>query len=302
MPDHFKPEQQLANPEREREYTSRVLLHFFRHGEKESIPGRTNEEQMLTAAGRRQGLETGLMRPEAKPSAMAFGSDIPRSQEMAGFDLAGAQRREDISGDESLDELRDILDQDIKIGTKLAVDPRLGFHYDDPGLLAEATKAYKNGQALKFVVENSDEIAKNAGDNDSTTYAKSAANVSEILNKYMTIASRFDQIVSDEDKKEKYSDTLERFMGSHAGVIDVFLCKVVEKLKGVEVRNKLVQALNNNGFNFAEGFDIEIDVINGETQMRIKYSKPEDERGEAFEIDEMIPREMLEEMMEAGGK
>jgi hypothetical protein len=118
----------------------------------------------------------------------------------------------------------------------------------------------------------------------------------------MTIAPRFDQIVSDEEKKEKYSDTLERFMGSHAGVIDVFLCKVVEKLKGIEERNKLVESLANSGFNFAEGFDVEIDVINGEPQMRIKYSKPKDERGEAFEIDEVVPHEILEQMIEEGKK
>lgn len=282
-----------------REYSSRILLHFLRHGEKESVPGKTNQKQMLTAAGRYQGLETGLKGPEAKPSAMAFGSDIPRSQEMAGFDLAGAQRREDISGDESLEELMDKLNQGRKVGTKLAADPRLGFYYE-PELYSQVSNAGKSG--LKFVVESSDEIAEKTGDKESTTYSRTAANVSEILDKYLTIASRFDEIVSDEDKKEKYSDTLERFMGSHAGVIDVFLCKVVEKLKGVEERNKLVESLANSGFNFAEGFDIEIDVINGEPQMRIKYSKPKDERGEAYDIDEVVPREMLEEMIKEGKK
>ncbi len=294
-------EEQVLSPEAEK-YSSRVLLHFLRHGEKESVAGRKNEEQLLTATGRQQGLEAGLSGPEAKPSAVAFGSDIPRAQEMAGFDLAGAQRRGDITGNETLEELRVKLDQDLKLGTKLAVDPRLGFHYDNPGLKERVSQAYKDSRGLDFMVHNSDALAEELGDKTSTTYNRVATNVSQVLDKYLTIAPRFDQIVSDEEKKEHYSDTLERIMGSHAGVLDVFLCKVVEKIRGAEERDKLMAALGNNIFNFAEGFDVEIDMINGEPQMRLRYSKPKDERGEAYEFDEIIPKNILEEMIADGEK
>jgi len=293
--------EQVDSPEA-REYSSRVLLHFIRHGEKESDPNKKGDEQLLTAAGRRQGLETGLKGPEAKPSAVAFGSDILRAQEMAGFDLAGAKRRDDITGEESLEELREKLNQDLNVGSKLAVDARLGFVFKSPDFKKDVGAAYKEGQGLKFMVENSDQLAEQLGDKESSTYSRIAANVSEVLDKYLTISPRFDEIVSNDEKRQYYSDTLERFMGSHAGVLDVFLCKLVEKLKGVEERNRLMESLDNNSFNFAEGFDIEIDMVGGEPQMRIRYSKLKDERGEAFEIDEVIPHEMLEEIIKEGKK
>lgn len=290
----------LASPEEAEKYTSRVLLHFIRHGEKESDPNKLNRDLLLTPKGRQQGLEKGLSGLKAKPSAMAFGSSMLRAQEMAGLQLAGAQRRDDITGEESFDELRAKVNEGVW-GTKFASDPRLSFHFDTPEFEAAAVAAYKKGRSLKFTVEESDQLAEKLNDQISSSYSHVSAEFARVIDKYFAIAPRFDKIVSDSGKKDYYSDTLERFMGSHAGALDVFLCKVVEKVKGVDERNKLVAALGNDAFDFAESFDVEIDMIDGQPQLRIRYQKEKDNRGDAFVFDEAIPYEIIQKIIEEGG-
>ena len=287
-----------ARPENQGSMPSRIILHFTRHAEKGQDPALNNYEQLMTKTGRQQGLDKGENRGKVYPTAVAVGSRITRSKEMAGFEMAGAQQREDITSADSLTELEQKLDQDLKFGSKLGVDSRLGFYYQ-PEMDQAVRKAYKAGRGLEFIINESDVFAQQRGDRESTTYSRVSANVAEFIRKYMAVAPRFNKLLEDEGKKKKYGEILERFIGSHAGVMDVFLCKIIEKIKGADERDKFVYSLTDQMFDYAEGFEIEINNLSNEAepQVRIIYAKTDEENKKIFEFDEIIPLATIEEII-----
>ena len=294
-------EEHKISPESGKEnYSSRTLLHFFRHGEKASDPNKTNFEQLLTKKGKLQGYEKGKKGPEAYPTAIAFGGYVKRAQEIAGTTMAGAKRME-ITGEESLEEIKIKLDEGLNYGSKMGIDKNLGFYYESEFCKIK-DDAYNESRGLKFIVEESDELAEKLGDKYSSTYLRSAGRIAKVLEKYSSIAPKFGEIISDDEKKKKYGDVLERFMGSHMGVIDVFLCRVVEKIKGRDERDRLVQMLGNNGFDPAEGFDIEIDTLASQKEpvIRLKYNKENKDGDEVFSFNEIIPPELIRELIDEG--
>ena len=57
-------------------------------------------------------------------------------------------------------------------------------------------------------------------------------------------------------------------------MLESFLAKLIEKTKGIKERDRFVQALNNQGFDYAEGFDVEIrNKESGEPIIHISYKK-----------------------------
>jgi hypothetical protein len=307
MPENFNPEQVLS-PEEEREYTSRVLLHFARHGQRTKDHGDGSDSvQILTEIGGKQALGKGKGIGKAKPTAMAFGGHKVRSRQMGGFMLAGAEGRSaeeggDITGNESPEELQAILDQDLKYGTRMATDPRLSFHYDTQVVEDTCDAAYDRGEGLKWHVEQGDNFVSEHGNENDVSYSKASANVAQVIKKYMGIAPKFDRLVSENEKMDKYGDTLERFMGSHANVIDLFLCKLIEKTKGKEERDRLIKMLGNQMFDEAEGFDIEIVMVAGQPEVIVRYERKADKKKdeEDFVFNERVTLEVLDKLIEEG--
>lgn len=300
MSEKFRPEMGMT-PEQEREYTSRVLLHFARHGDKtKDVGDGSNVVQVLTELGKQQGWEKGEKFAPAKPTAMAFGGDVIRSQEMGGHMLAGAENRDDITGDETLDELRTKLDKGRKIGTRLGVDPRLSFHYETPAVRETSDAAYDRGEGLRWFIDESDKFIAEHGNDRETSYSRMASNIAQILQKYAKIAPNYNRIVSEEEKMKQYGDTLERFMGSHAGAIDFFLCKLIEVISGSEERDRLVRMLGNQMFDVGEGFDIEIAMVDDQPEMTINYERKGKGDEEDFIFHETIGPEVLEQIIEEG--
>ncbi|MFA6908417.1 MAG: hypothetical protein WC289_00855 [Patescibacteria group bacterium] len=283
-------------------YDSRISLHFTRHGEKEKDPNKSNRERLMTAKGRQQAIEKGKKREGRHDAAMAFGSHVVRSQQVAGYEMAIAQGRTDITGDETLEELKAKLDQDLEYGHRVGEDKRLGFDFYDKEYERITDEAYDKKQGLKFVVEESDQLAEKMGDSKSISYSRAASNIAQVVEKYIKIAPTFNTLVSDSEKREQYGDTMERFMGSHAGVIDCFLAKVVEKIKGVEERDALVRALGNQGFDETEGFEVDIVKTShsDEPSVRVMYDKKDKDGNELFHFDEVVSPETLKEIIEEG--
>lgn len=282
-------------------YSSRVLLHMFRHEEKGKDPDKANDEQLLTEAGKKRALEQGKQY-EANPTAVAIGSQLPRAQETAGLVLAGAQDVKDVTGTETLDQLRAKLDKERKIGTVIGVDPRLGFFYDNAKYQEIADGAYNDKRGIEFMVHESDSLAEKLGDSKSTTYNRAGANGAEVLEKYAHISKNYDKLIQDPAKAKEYGKVLERYLGSHMGMADVFLTKLVEKVSGVAERDKLMAALQGHAFGYREGFDIEIDTIPGqdEPQIRVKYEKKDPAGKRLFSFNEIAPRELLRQMIDEG--
>jgi len=180
-------------------------------------------------------------------------------------------------------------------------DRRLGFGLKNPEYKAAVMEASKNKSLLKFMVEKSDQMAEAVGDTESSTYSRAAANIAEVLKKYVRIAGKFDQLAQDPAKQ--YDKVMERFLGSHASIVDSFLCKAVEKIKGTRERDKLVAALGEGeGFKTAEGYEVSIDSLSGQDQprVRLKFSRENDDPEKSYELDEEVPLEVLDDIIKEG--
>lgn len=283
--EQFRPE----TKERREQITSVIDLRFFRHAEKELDKSKSDEEIGLTETGRKQAVEKSEDKDISQ--SVAFGSPRKRTQQTAGLIMGG--QLDDITGDESINELKDKLNKDLKVGSKIGIDRGLDFNVDFSSSFGKkALESVKNGEYLKFLVEESDTLAESFKDITIETYSGMAGRVAEIVKKYLAIASRWDKLVQDESKNHK--DTLKRFLGTHQGIGESFLAKVIEQTKGNAERDAFVSALSNQGFDFVEGFDVKIETIDGKTQnIHISFKKEKDGQV-VFEYDDIVPREVIE--------
>ncbi len=269
--------------------TSTINLRFFRHAEKESDKNKTDEEIELTETGRNQAIEKS--EDDDLSQSVSFGSPRKRAQQTAGFVMGG--QLPEITGDENLEELKEKLDKELKVGSKIGIDKRLDSNLDlSTDFGKRALEAFKNGQYLKFLVEESDTLAQSLQDSTEETYGRQAGRVAEIVEKYIKVARRWDELVQEESKG--YEDTLKRFLGTHQGVTESFLAKIIEQTKGKVERDTFVSVLGNQGFDFAEGFDVKVETVNDKTQnIHISFKKEKD--GQViFEYDEIVPREIID--------
>ncbi|KKQ55628.1 MAG: hypothetical protein US74_C0026G0003 [Parcubacteria group bacterium GW2011_GWA2_38_13] len=90
----FNPE----NREDKEVITSKIDLRFFRHAEKESVKGKPDEEIELTDIGGKQAMKKSKDRDISQ--SVVFGSPNKRTQETAGFVMAG--QLDEITGNESI--------------------------------------------------------------------------------------------------------------------------------------------------------------------------------------------------------
>ena len=287
-----------VSPEQQEEFSSKIELSFFRHGEKKNDREKSDFDIELTEEGKRQAVEKS---EDGNPEqSVAFGSPRARAQETAAFVMAGSE--EAITGEESLDELRGKLDKGLDKGSKVGVDERLNFDLDIETPYGEkAFESFKNGEYLKFLVEQSDQLAEKLSDGAGFTYSRGASNIASMIDKYVKVAKRWDELANDESKE--YSDTLERFFGTHMGVNEAFLAKLIEKTKGVEERDEFVQVLGGHGFDFTEGFEVEI--LNKDSEepiIHINYKKEKEGESEetVFEFSEEVSLGVIHEIIDEG--
>lgn len=292
IPNNFERE---LSPE---EYTSCIVLYFMRHGDRERRQeGLMDCDVELTPEGRKQA--QGQSQKTNLKQAVAFGSSRDRTQQTAGFVMAG--KESEITGEESLKELKNKLDKDLKLGSKIGSDERLD-HFEKPGskYTEELLRRIVDGEPpLKLIVEESDEMAKEFGDMESLTYSKAASNVASIIGKYLKVSETWDRLV--QNSENQYDETLERFLGSHQTISESFLSKVIDKTRGREERDEFIDTLGDGeGFGFVEGFKVEI-LRNDleEPEIKIKFEKEKD--GEIiFEFDEVVDREIIDEIISEG--
>lgn len=283
------------------ERESKIILHFLRHGEKEKGVEGPDVTARLTSKGRAQSVEKARTYKADVNQSVAFGSPRVRARETAALAMAG--ERDSITGDETFYELAAKLNKGTgkKYGSKILADSRLDFIYDpNAGLGKEIEDHYAKGEMLKFLVEESDRRAVELGDVEAGSYSIQAAGIAQIIKKYATVSGRWHELVNDDSKK--YTQTMERFLGTHQGIPESFLAKVVEKVKGVKERTRFVEALKNAGFDLTEGYDVEIveKSANEEPLVRVRYEKKDKDGKELFAFDEIVPAEMIEEIIKEG--
>ena len=281
-----------------REISSNVSLEFFRHDEKEkAAEGQKDQEVPLTGKGKKHARS--LSKPGDIKQAVAFGSPFRRAKETIGQIMAGEELS--LTGDESLEEMKAKIDEGREYGTKLGADKRLGFDIDKNSQYGkEAYAAFGNGEWLKYLVERSDQAAEEFGDDKSSTYSRQAAGIAKIVDKYIKIAPRFDSLV----QEKGYASELKRFFGSHQGVLESFLAKIIEKTKGKEELGRFV-GLGKQGFGYAEGFKMNIANYKGskEPSVVISYEKKEDGKNEpVYKFEEKIDPKLIAEIINEGKK
>jgi hypothetical protein len=273
------------------EKESKIVLHFFRHSIKEKS-SKSDEEVDITKEGAELAASKASENTNIEQS-LAFGSSRVRTQETAALVMAGKKIEETPQAREVIDELN----KNLNIGSKVGVNENLDFkENEDSEYYKELLSASTEGQYLKYLVEQSDNRAKEFKDDYNVTYSKQAKQIAQIIEKYIKILPRWNELVSDLNKK--YDPKLERFMGTHLGIGECFIAKIIEKTKGIEERDKFVEVLKNIGFNFVEGFDIEIIKKPNEQLpiIHLKYSKEKDGI-ELFKFDENIEQNLLNEII-----
>jgi hypothetical protein len=288
-----------TNPE-QLEKESKVMLHFFRHGEPERDPNKTNSEYELTETGRKQAVEKSstIGGERNLDQSVAFGSARKRALQTSGLTMTGGFL-DTITGTESLEELKEKVDKDIKVGSKIGIDLRLDFHLDKNTPFGhEAYEAvFTKKDYLKFLVERSDALAIETNDQLASTYSRQASDIAKIVKKYISVSNQWNKLVD----SGKYKDPkLERFLGTHGGVAESFLLKVIEKMKGIEERNKLIDLIQNQ-FDYTEGFDIALTKQGDQQTLHISYRRiNEKDSDNNYIFEEDVPLDIIDSIADEG--
>jgi hypothetical protein len=264
-----------------------ILLHFMRHSHAgPKGPGidddaRTLSEKGLEIVGQKK---TGYESDIPDRQKMVHGSPRIRSQETAMI----------ISG----------IDQSKHAGSRQSIDERLNFHFDfeDDNEFAKTMNESFSADYLKKLVEESDELAEKVGDNTNSTYSRMASNVAKFIDSYVRRSKMWNDVVNnkygrseEQHKKDggEYDPRLERFIGTHQGVVESFVAKVLENKYGKEKRDEFIKSLNNMGFELVEGVDVKI-IQNGDQKEILLTSGP----GTDFKLDEKITEEDIRNIIE----
>ena len=289
------------------EYRTRVVLDFFRHDDKDPNkvePVKPDTEVELTPKGKMNAKSEAEL--EDTTFAVAFGTDRMRARQTAMYHMAGMT--ENVSGEETYEELEKAvnigkdLNNGVDYGSKIITDNRLNFVLEKNTPYGKVGyERFGKGEYLKFLVEESDMLSKELGNVRESTYSTQAASIGELVKKYIAVSKNFDRLYESKGEDERKTNELQRFFGSHQGVLECFLAKVIEKTKGVEERDRFVKLLKNQGFDFSEGFEIEI--LNTETgeEPKIKISYKKDvEGGEPFVFEGEISEDLVDQIVLEG--
>jgi len=286
-------QRRIENPEVREQYTSKIKLSFFRHAEPEEKGNKLDADRELTPKGKKQAMEK-MAVPDTS-QIVVYGSPRKRALETAGFLIS--ESNDEITGNESLEELRKKLDQDLGYGSKIGIKAGLDFDANfrrseyDKYLIKEN---FSSGKLIEFLINESDAMAKEKGTKESPTYSKMARSVAEIILKYLKVAPRWEGLVQNSVSSGKnYARELERILVSHQGVLESFLAKLIEKSKGVEERDNFARAIGS-GFDVVDGFACEIINRDGNTEVVVEYN------GADFKFKESVPKEILEDIIKEG--
>ena len=280
--------------------SSTIDLHFLRHSIKSKDKYEDDRMVPLTEAGAQLAKDNAYQDVNLA-QAVAFGSDRIRAQQTAGLAMAGVH--DEIVGNETPEELKEKLKNGNTFG-KIAVDDRLDFKDDESTPLGKKfTEALGQGKYLKFTIEDSDRLAKELGDTSGAHYSRKAADVAQVVEKYLKVAPRWNKLVNekkiDGTNEQKYQQTLERYLGTHQGMQESFLAKLIEKTEGLAKRDAFVQVLGDKGFDYMEGFETKIVTKStGESTLFVSYES----KDKSFVFKREIPVSMVQEIIAEGLK
>jgi broad specificity phosphatase PhoE len=282
----FKPDE-IKLPEKKMEVETKTILEFMRHAQPESSEGKTDERRRLTSAGRAQSNKKGEELDPQTRASLAWSSPRDRAKETAYRVMLA---NEDIDPNASLEEIEEAISKEVKFGKKMIIDERLD--YNDAGELGNKLwEADDKGEFYSWLLDESDKEALKYPGNKTITYTRAAGNIAEIIKRYTKFGNNFNKAASRTDEYKKFNNQIERYLGTHQGIVELFIAKLLEKIKGIEKRDEFIKALGE-GFDFTSGPRIEI--INKGNYQSI-YLIYDDIDGEKEKLE--IKRELLEEII-----
>lgn len=290
-----------------------LRLELLRHGEKEiCMDGESDCQIKLTPLGRIQAICKGLELSQSE--ALAGGSFNDRARQAAGIMAVANEIAQDLGvGYDTLKNLRDKLmnrtDLSIderallarsnelmslenvetrfadKFDTKniqwISEDERLDFNFIDT-IYNESEVAYDNDTFMQYKLNDSDRRAVGLGDDISVAYTVFAARVAEFVKDYIEVGAETRELVAkDSQKFEKIKQDdvyrFDRFFGTHAGIQESFLLKVLEVLEQEEkvpvgTRDEIISKI---GGMFKETEGLRFDIRNSEKGQTILMTLPE---------------------------
>lgn len=242
-----------------------IRLEIFRHDDKGSNTNADPDDSVdrvipLSAGGRSHSRLVGQEKNPQPEVGLVYGSSRDRTIESAERQLFSQE--EAISDDLSLAEMNALIEGSLAKGKKYRSSPLLDFDFSGSEKFREIKDEHFRDKKdlLVWYLEDSDALVEAERDLISTSYSRLAANVAELVTKYVSAYSRWQKIVeSNPDKYVKFNNELQRFMGTHQGVGEAFLMKAIEKTQGKEAVYSFIDSLaSKNGFAFGEGYSVVI--------------------------------------------
>jgi len=254
----------LETKEKELKIQTRVILEFIRHGEKDVNSSKWDKKRRLTEKGREMAQEKGhQLNPQSEVS-LGWASRRERTQETVLHSMLP-----DIDKNATMEDMEKLITEEQKFGKKIIIDPRLDFILGIPGD-EEAMRASKDNRGLRYLIEKSDLKAIETNDKISSTYTRAAANISEIIYRYVKIGGTFNRLALNNPRKyENLGNQLERYLGTSQGTVECFVAKLLEEIYGIEKRDEFLDSLGN-GFGETQG--IRVEFINDGNEQKIVVS------------------------------
>ncbi|KKU48032.1 hypothetical protein A2936_00130 [Candidatus Uhrbacteria bacterium RIFCSPLOWO2_01_FULL_47_25] len=240
---------------------TRVILHFLRHEDKETVVEKPDTDIELKESGRVAAFERGLKEPAHLEVSWAAGSNRIRALHTALLRMAAGTGS--VTAEMSYAEAKASVEAEMKYGEKVVSMPELNFNFSgSKAFEAEAMGSYKAGRGLEYLLRDSDRRVVELGDKDSFSYSRVAANYASLISREMQVGNNFNKLVKQKpDKYAEFDNKLERYFGTHQTVPECFYMKVLEKFQGRAAAEKFIDKLRDKdgkvfGFDFQEGIDI----------------------------------------------
>lgn len=250
--------------EKEKIPETKVILHFFRHEEKEADkPGQTGIEVELTKRGKERAIQKGKEKPAQPQVAWAAGSPRIRAAHAALLKMMAS--KETITPEMDFAQAKAEAEKELKYGKKVSHLPELDFYWEGtPEFQSVSIQAFRAGRGLEFFLKDSDNLVRQLKDKNSVSYSRIAANYASLIAREMRVGNNFNRIVAhDPEKYQEYGNQLERYFGTHQTVSECFYMRVLEKMYDRSKAEEFIESFRDKegkvyGFDFQEGFEVKI--------------------------------------------
>ncbi len=263
---------------------------FRRHGAKES----EGADPALTPPGRLQAENEGKRMQPTPDVAVGRGSPRHRTEETVQR-IIGAARPERITPMMTAQEVEKEINREFKEAQdkglpirKTLSDDRLNFRFEGE-MNQEVLKAVKEGHLLEYLVNESDQIVLDRKDRQSTSLSVQAGSIADLLKNYSAgVLKGWRQVsLNKPDDYRQFNYQLERYLGTHAGIAESFVFKLLKNQQGETAAREFLKAYPG-GFKELGGVDVQAELIDGQPRFTLTYQLPEQADAETKMVERQV--------------